>query len=89
MIKNFISTLWGAPDKGIYEEPDPAELCRECIQDKMDLVSHNISNRIACDYHTFDSHFSSNIHQVIYFESRVKTLERFEEKHTQYFVDSC
>ena len=26
MIKNFISTLWGAPDKGIYEEPDPADL---------------------------------------------------------------
>ena len=29
MIKNFISTLWGAPDKGIYEEPDPAELTVE------------------------------------------------------------
>ena len=29
MIKNFISTLWGAPDKGIYEEPDPADLTVE------------------------------------------------------------
>ena len=23
MIKKFIHTLWGAPDKGIHEEPDP------------------------------------------------------------------
>ena len=23
MIKRFIHTLWGAPDKGIHEEPDP------------------------------------------------------------------
>ena len=29
MIKNFITTLWGAPDKGIYEEPDPADLTVE------------------------------------------------------------
>ena len=29
MIKNFISTLWGQPDKGIYEEPDPADLSVE------------------------------------------------------------
>tara|TARA_B100001778_G_scaffold271031_1_gene232916 strand:- start:951 stop:1145 length:195 start_codon:yes stop_codon:yes gene_type:complete len=26
MIKRFISTLWGAPDKGIHDEPDPADL---------------------------------------------------------------
>ncbi len=26
MIKNFITTLWGAPDKGIHQEPDPADL---------------------------------------------------------------
>ena len=26
MIKNFISTLWGQPDKAIYEEPDPSDL---------------------------------------------------------------
>jgi len=28
MIKNFIKTLWGQPDKGIYEETeaDPADL---------------------------------------------------------------
>ena len=29
MIKNFISTFWGQPDKGIYEEPDPADLSVE------------------------------------------------------------
>ena len=29
MIKNFITKLWGAPDKGIYEEPDPADLTVE------------------------------------------------------------
>ena len=26
MIKKFISTLWGQPDKGVYEEPDPTDL---------------------------------------------------------------
>ena len=28
MIKKFIHTLWGAPDKGIHNEvdPDPADL---------------------------------------------------------------
>ena len=26
MIKKFINTLWGAPDKGIHQEPDPADL---------------------------------------------------------------
>ena len=26
MIKKFVTTLWGAPDKGIAGEPDPAEL---------------------------------------------------------------
>ena len=26
MIKKFFTTLWGAPDKGIVGEPDPAEL---------------------------------------------------------------
>ena len=28
MIKNFITTLWGAPDKGIHNEvePDPDDL---------------------------------------------------------------
>jgi hypothetical protein len=26
MIKNFISTLWGQPDKGLYNEPDPSDL---------------------------------------------------------------
>ena len=29
MIKNFISTLWGQPEKGIYEEPDPTDLSVE------------------------------------------------------------
>ena len=32
----------------VYTKSQTLELnCRECIQDKMDLVSHNISNRIA------------------------------------------
>ena len=28
MIKKFFSTLWGSPDKGIYQEkePDPSDL---------------------------------------------------------------
>jgi len=26
MIKKFFSTLWGNPDKGIADEPDPADL---------------------------------------------------------------
>ena len=26
MIKKFINTLWGAPDKGVYDEPDPDDL---------------------------------------------------------------
>ena len=26
MIKNFITTLWGAPDKGVYDDPDPDDL---------------------------------------------------------------
>ena len=26
MIKKFLSTLWGQPDKGVYEEPDPTDL---------------------------------------------------------------
>ena len=26
MIKNFIPTLWGAPNKGVYDEPDPDDL---------------------------------------------------------------
>ena len=26
MIKKFISTLWGQPDKDVYEEPDPTDL---------------------------------------------------------------
>jgi len=26
MIKNFITTLWGAPDKGVYKDPDPDDL---------------------------------------------------------------
>ena len=26
MIKNFITTLWGAPNKGVYDEPDPDDL---------------------------------------------------------------
>ena len=26
MIKNFISTLWGQPDQGVYNEPDPSDL---------------------------------------------------------------
>ena len=26
MIKNFITTLWGAPNKGGYDEPDPDDL---------------------------------------------------------------
>ena len=26
MIKNFIATLWGAPNKGVYDEPDPDDL---------------------------------------------------------------
>ena len=26
MIKNFISTLWGQPDKCVYNEPDPSDL---------------------------------------------------------------
>ena len=26
MIKKFISTLWGPPDKGVYEEPAPTDL---------------------------------------------------------------
>ena len=26
MIKKFIKTLWGAPDKGVYDEPDPDDL---------------------------------------------------------------
>ena len=41
MIKNFITTLW-VPDKGVYKDPDPDDLIRQCIQDQMDLVSHNI-----------------------------------------------
>ena len=26
MIKKFFTTLWGNPDKGIADEPDPADL---------------------------------------------------------------
>ena len=26
MIKKFINTLWGAPDKGIAGEPDPSDI---------------------------------------------------------------
>ena len=26
MIKKFFTTLWGAPDKGLHNEPDPADL---------------------------------------------------------------
>ena len=26
MIKNLITTLWGAPNKGVYDEPDPDDL---------------------------------------------------------------
>ena len=26
MIKNFITTLWGAQNKGVYDEPDPDDL---------------------------------------------------------------
>ena len=26
MIKKFFNTLWGNPDKGIADEPDPADL---------------------------------------------------------------
>tara|TARA_B100000575_G_scaffold203625_1_gene165233 strand:+ start:2438 stop:2635 length:198 start_codon:yes stop_codon:yes gene_type:complete len=29
MIKKFINTLWGAPDKGIAGEPDPSDLSIE------------------------------------------------------------
>ena len=26
MIKYLITTLWGAPNKGVYDEPDPDDL---------------------------------------------------------------
>ena len=29
MIKKFINTLWGAPDKGIAGEPDPSDISIE------------------------------------------------------------
>ena len=41
MIKKFVTTLWGAPDKGIAGEPDPAEL----------TVDNAYKTRLIC-YHT-------------------------------------